>query len=74
VTSKSKQGWCARHGDSGGPVYTVYSDGAVAAKGIISSGNGGGTDSYGGLFDKCTMQYTDIYDAYYALPGSLKTQ
>ncbi|WIM95013.1 hypothetical protein ACTOB_007074 [Actinoplanes oblitus] len=73
VTSKSQSGWCPRHGDSGGPVYTVNSDGTVAAKGIISSGSGGGTDHYAGSLDlhQCAIQFTDIYDAYQGFPGSL---
>lgn len=74
VTSKGKQGWCQKQGDSGGPVYTVNSDGSVAAKGMISSGGGGGSDGYGGYFDQCTMQFTDIYDAYFGFPGVLKVQ
>jgi streptogrisin C len=40
-----KRGDCIQGGDSGGPVYTVNSSGAVAAKGIISGVNGyGGSD------------------------------
>lgn len=72
VSSRSKQGWCTRPGDSGGPVYTVRPDGKVAAKGIISGGGGGGSDYYGGLFDQCTQIFTDIYEAYYGFPGYLR--
>lgn len=68
VQSSYRQGWCVRHGDSGGPVYTVRSDGKVAAKGIIS-----GDDFYGGATDPCIMWFTDIYHPYYAFPGSLVT-
>jgi hypothetical protein len=54
----SKQGQCLIGGDSGGPIYTVRSDGGVAAKGIISGGGGGG----GSASDPCIIDYTDIRD------------
>jgi hypothetical protein len=73
VESKTKQGQCLIGGDSGGPVYTVRSDGAISAKGIVSGISGGGADYWGGLLDPCTMWFTDIYDAYYAFPGVLAT-
>ncbi|GIH08297.1 hypothetical protein Rhe02_63640 [Rhizocola hellebori] len=57
---------CVIKGDSGGPVYTVRSDGKVAAKGITS---GGTTESAA----ECHHYFTDIWDAYYALPGFLLT-
>lgn len=44
VVSSSRQGWCVRPGDSGGPIYTVRSDGKAAAKGVHSGGGGGGSD------------------------------
>lgn len=68
-----REGWCVRPGDSGGPTYTVRADNAVAAKGIISGAGGGGSDYYGGATDPCIMWFTDIYDPYYAFPGTLKT-
>lgn len=70
-----KHGWCIRPGDSGGPVYTVRSDGKIAAKGIISGASGfGGTDYYSGALDPaCRNVFTDIWDAYYGLPGVLTT-
>jgi streptogrisin C len=74
VVSSSRQGWCIRSGESGGAVYTVNSNGSVAAKGIHSSSSGGGSDFYGGALDPCEEQFTDIWDAYYGFPGTLKTQ
>ena len=73
VQSSYKQGWCIRPGDSGGPVYTVRSDGKVAAKGLINGAGGGGGDYYGGATDPCIMWFTDIYQAYYAFPGTIQT-
>lgn len=72
VTSKSKQGWCTRPGDSGGPVYIV-SGSNIVAKGIHSGGGGGGSDYYGGLLDQCSQVFTDIYEPYYGFPGVIKT-
>jgi streptogrisin C len=68
----SKQGQCNLGGDSGGPVYTVRSDGGIAAKGIHSGGGGGGSDNWGGALDPCFEIFTDIWDAYYAFPGVLR--
>ena len=72
VRSTARQGWCIRPGDSGGPVYIVNADGSVSAMGIINSGGGGGSDFYGGALDKCSMQFTDIWEAYSGFPGLLK--
>lgn len=72
VTSRSRTGWCARPGDSGGCVFTTVS-GGVAAKGIHNGGGGGGSDYYGGLNDYCHEYFTDIWDIYYGLPGYLAT-
>lgn len=57
VQSSYKQGWCIRPGDSGGPVYTVRSDGRAAAKGIVHAAGAGarGDGYYGGLLDQCIM-------------------
>jgi hypothetical protein len=68
-----KRGWCIKAGDSGGPVYTVRSDGYVVAKGIISGATGfGGSDAYAGLFDTpCRNIFTNIWDAYYGFPGDI---
>jgi len=74
VVSSKRKGWCVRPGDSGAPIYTVGSNGRVAAKGIHSGGGGGGSDYYGGLFDQCYEVFTDIYEAYYGFPGVLRTQ
>jgi len=65
VTAGTKAGSCAQNGDSGGPVYTVRPDGEIAAKGVINSGGTSGST--------CTSLFTDIYDAYYGLPGTLAT-
>lgn len=73
VMSRLKTGKCTGPGDSGGPVYTVNSDGSVTAKGIFNGTHGGGSDSYGGEFDPCSNYFTDIWDAYYGFPGTLKT-
>lgn len=72
VVVGSKYGWCVRPGDSGGPEYTVRSDGGIAAKGIHSGGGGGGSDFYAGAFDDpCFDVFTDIWDAYTGFPGLL---
>jgi hypothetical protein len=55
---------CLDSGDSGGPVYTVRSDGGIAAKGIISGG---------GVASQCRNEYTDIYQALYGFVGWLAT-
>ena len=55
-------GSCAAAGDSGAPVYTVRPDGGIAAKGIHS----GALTTIG-----CDEWFTDIWDAWYGLPGSL---
>jgi hypothetical protein len=72
----TKHGHCTAPGDSGGPVYTVRGDGGIAAKGIISGSSGfGGSDWYtGSLESPCENVFTDIWDAYYGLPGYLQTQ
>ncbi|MBG0569308.1 hypothetical protein I4J89_48735 [Actinoplanes sp. NEAU-A11] len=75
VVSEKKKGWCTRPGDSGGPVYTVNSDGSVVAKGIHHGSNGGGGDDhYAGALDKCLEIFTDIRDAYFGFPGHLETR
>ncbi|MFE2070632.1 hypothetical protein ACFXDH_51155 [Streptomyces sp. NPDC059467] len=63
-------------GDSGGPVYTVKSNGHVNTKGIISrsgcdsySDDGECSDAWDG---KCTVFFTDIALAEKALPGGGK--
>ncbi|WP_344661095.1 S1 family peptidase [Catenulispora subtropica] len=66
VSWGTRGGACTQAGDSGGTVYTVRSDGGIAAKGIH---DGGGTYSNG----TCVEIYSDIFDAYYAYPGNLQT-
>ena len=73
VTHGTKRQQCQLHGDSGGPVYTVRSDGGISAKGIIS-----GEwihDSYVDWYElySCENVFTDIWDAYWGLPGWLVT-
>jgi hypothetical protein len=55
---------CPTHGDSGGPVYQWRSDGKAIAQGILS-----GSIPYAVA---CDIFFTDIWDAYFGLPGSLK--
>ncbi|MDR1806826.1 MAG: S1 family peptidase [Propionibacteriaceae bacterium] len=66
IGTKGTSGGGVIAGDSGGPVYTVRSDGKVAAKGIIS-GSGSSWGAY-------KVYFTDIWDAYYGLPGYLVMQ
>jgi hypothetical protein len=54
---------CPTHGDSGGPVYRDYS-GGVAAVGVYTGGYPYGLG--------CVVWFTDIWDAYYGLPGTVK--
>jgi hypothetical protein len=72
VTRGTKEGQCTKKGDSGGPVYTVRSDGGIAAKGVHSGWGGGGGDWWGGPLDPCFEYFTDIWDPFLALPGRLK--
>jgi hypothetical protein len=55
---------CPTHGDSGGPVYRKQWTDGVAAVGIFS---GSVPEIYA-----CAVWFTDIWDAYYGLPGTLK--
>jgi hypothetical protein len=64
VSEADAIGWsCPTHGDSGAPVYVNRDDGLVDAAGIFS-----GMASFGFA---CEAFFTDIYDAYYGLPGSI---
>ena len=56
---------CPTHGDSGAPVYQKRSDGRVTAFGILSGS--------APIILYCEVYFTDIWDAYYGLPGVLKT-
>jgi hypothetical protein len=59
------QAWnlnCISLGDSGGPVYQYRSDGKVEAMGIISG--------YSEIVGHCLVYFTDIWDAWYGLPGA----
>lgn len=57
---------CPTHGDSGAPVYRKLSDGSVAAVGVLSGNAPLGVE--------CVSYFTDIWNAYYGLPGDIKTQ
>ncbi|WP_238006829.1 S1 family peptidase [Dactylosporangium sp. AC04546] len=72
VSQGRKQGQCTMGGDSGGPTYTVLSNGNVVAKGIHSGTSGGGSDNWGGALDPCYERFTDIWDAYYGFPGQIR--
>lgn len=61
ATWATKGGTCLVGGDSGGPVYTVRSNGRVAPRGIISGGN-----------EDCGMAFSDIRVAEKSLPGAVK--
>lgn len=71
VVAKKTSGSCVIPGDSGGPVYTVDSQGQAFAKGIVSGGGGGGSDDSGGFFDPCWLYFTDIGLANSAFPGKV---
>lgn len=75
VRSHNKSGWCNRPGDSGAPIYFVNSNGSVLAKGILDGVGGGGSDYYAGVLDldQCSVLFTDIYEPWYGLPGSIRT-
>lgn len=57
-------GWTCPH--SGAPAYRTLSGGDVAAVGIFSG--------YLPVGVGCQTYFTDIWDAYYALPGVPLTQ
>ncbi|MGA5040393.1 DNRLRE domain-containing protein [Streptomyces capoamus] len=76
TVAEKNSGACTLGGDSGGPVYTVKSNGYVYAKGIISGGgcqsvsdDGECSDSWDG---NCRVMFTDISLAEKALPGGIK--
>ncbi|MEV4378478.1 hypothetical protein [Streptosporangium sp. NPDC049644] len=56
----TKKGVCSIGGDSGAPIYTVRSDGAVTAKGI-HSGSDANPDGTERSTD-CVSYFTDIFD------------
>lgn len=60
-------GKCVIPGDSGGPTYTVKSDGTVAVKGIISGASMG--YSTGSAGNPCYNVFTDAYDVMAAFGG-----
>ncbi|RZB13648.1 hypothetical protein StrepF001_42950 [Streptomyces sp. F001] len=85
--AKKSSGTCAVGGDSGGPVYTVLSNGHIYAKGVISGslcngwGIGSDADDDGWNDDRdcsdatdwdCELVFTDIKLAEDALPGLVK--
>lgn len=56
---------CPTQGDSGAPVYRNVT-GGVAGVGILSGSLP--------ILVTCNVYFTDIWDAYYGLPGSLKVR
>ncbi|MBK3572960.1 hypothetical protein JHN63_03795 [Streptomyces sp. MBT65] len=76
TVAQKNSGSCVISADSGGPVYTVKSNGSVYAKGTISAGgcatrtdDGECSDAWDG---KCTVVFADIALAEKALPGGVK--
>lgn len=61
----TRAGACIISGDSGGPAFTVQTDGKLAAKGIISGSNSSSTS--------CTAWFTDVWHAKYMWPGNVAT-
>jgi hypothetical protein len=59
-----KTGTCAAKGDSGGPIYSIRSDGRVTARGILSGG--------GKYNSTCTLFFSDIRVAEKSFPGAVK--
>ncbi len=57
--------FCIVDGDSGGPIYTIDSNGRVSAKGIISGGS-----CLPGFYGE--VIFTDVRDPYLGLPGTIK--
>ncbi|GAA3646537.1 S1 family peptidase [Lentzea roselyniae] len=62
-----RKGKCTVGGDSGGPIYTIRSDGTIAAKGILS---GGSSNTSGNCYD----YFTDTHLAEKALAGVLRVK
>lgn len=56
---------CPTEGDSGAPVYRKLSSSRIAAVGIWSG--------RAALVFECQAYFTDIWGAYYGLPGTIKT-
>jgi hypothetical protein len=54
---------CPTHGDSGGPIYQTASNGKAIAVGIFSG-------SFPQIIN-CSIYFTDIWDAFWGLPGWL---
>ncbi len=69
VEASRSYGGCVQSGDSGGPVFTTNPDTSVMAKGVIGAFAGTGASG-----DPCMTWFTDIWDAYWGLPGDIKTQ
>lgn len=59
----TRAGSCIIGGDSGGPAFTVRSDGRLAAKGVVSGSNSSSTN--------CNAWFTDIWHVVYAYGGNL---
>lgn len=61
----TRAGSCIIAGDSGGPAFTVQSDGRLAAKGIISGSNSSSSS--------CRAWFTDVWHAVYLWSGNVAT-
>jgi hypothetical protein len=66
VEARAGGNTCPNRGDSGAPVYRKPSAGQVAAVGIFSG--------WSSAIIACQVWFTDIWDAYFGLPGTLKTR
>lgn len=64
VVYATKTETCAAMGDSGGPIYTVRSNGMVTARGVLSGGGRSGS--------KCSLIFSDIRVAEKSFPGGVK--
>jgi hypothetical protein len=67
VHRSHRNGKCTRGGDSGAPIYTIRSDGSIAAKGVLSGGSSNTSGS-------CRDYFTDTYLAEKALAGVLRVK
>ncbi|MEJ3742960.1 hypothetical protein WEI85_06705 [Actinomycetes bacterium KLBMP 9797] len=64
VAYATKTPTCAAEGDSGGPIYSIRSNGSVTARGILSGGGFNGS--------KCSLIFSDIRVAEKSFPGAVK--
>jgi hypothetical protein len=67
--ARKTSGACQNPGDSGGPVYSVNSNGTVKVRGVLSGGSIGGS---GSSSSPCNLVYSDLLLAIYAWGGEAK--